>query len=39
MIKRDLLARYLEPLLRGDRKACRAVIEEALKEYFMKHPG
>ena len=31
MIKQDTLARYLEPLLRGDRKACRAVIEEALQ--------
>ena len=31
MIKNNLLARYLEPLLRGDRKACRAVIEEALQ--------
>ncbi|MHC4119936.1 MAG: cobalamin B12-binding domain-containing protein [Planctomycetota bacterium] len=31
MIKQDLLARYLEPLLRGDRKACRAVIEEAMQ--------
>ncbi len=31
MIKENLLARYLEPLLQGDRKACRAVIEEALQ--------
>ena len=31
MVKRDILARYLEPLLRGDRRACRAVIEEALQ--------
>ncbi|MEJ2702793.1 MAG: B12-binding domain-containing protein [Sedimentisphaerales bacterium] len=31
MIKNDFLARYLEPLLRGDRRACRAVIEEALQ--------
>jgi methanogenic corrinoid protein MtbC1 len=31
MIKQDILARYLEPLLRGDRRACRAVIEEALQ--------
>jgi len=31
MIKQDILARYLQPLLRGDRKACRAVIEEALQ--------
>ncbi len=31
MIKRNTLARYLEPLLRGDRRACRSVIEEALQ--------
>ena len=31
MIKEEMLARYLEPLLRGDRKACRAVIEEAMQ--------
>jgi methanogenic corrinoid protein MtbC1 len=31
IIERNILARYLEPLLRGDRKACRAVIEEALQ--------
>jgi methanogenic corrinoid protein MtbC1 len=31
MIKEDILERYLESLLRGDRKACRAVIEEALQ--------
>ena len=31
MIEQDILARYLEPLLRGDRRACRAVIEEALQ--------
>jgi len=31
MIRQDILARYLEPLLRGDRKACRAVIEESLQ--------
>jgi len=31
MVKQDTLARYLEPLLRGDRKACRAVIEEILQ--------
>ncbi len=31
MIKQNTLARYLEPLLRGDRKACRAVIEEILQ--------
>ncbi len=31
MVKQDILARYLEPLLRGDRIACRAVIEEALQ--------
>lgn len=31
MVKRELLARYLEPLLSGDRKGCRSVIEEALQ--------
>ena len=31
MIEEKILARYLEPLLRGDRKACRAVIEETLQ--------
>jgi len=31
MVKEDMLARYLEPLLRGDRKGCRAVIEEAMQ--------
>ncbi len=31
MVKQELLARYLEPLLRGDRKGCRAVIEESLQ--------
>jgi len=31
MVKEDILARYLQPLLRGDRKACRAVIEETLQ--------
>jgi methanogenic corrinoid protein MtbC1 len=31
MIKQDMLARYLEPLLRGDRRACRSVIEEAMQ--------
>ena len=31
MVKKDILARYLEPLLRGDRRGCRAVIEEALQ--------
>ena len=31
MVKEEILARYLEPLLRGDRKACRAVIEETLQ--------
>ena len=31
MVKQELLVRYLEPLLRGDRKACRGVIEEALQ--------
>jgi methanogenic corrinoid protein MtbC1 len=31
MVRQDILERYLEPLLRGDRKACRAVIEESLQ--------
>lgn len=31
MIKENILARYLEPLLKGDRKACRSVIEETLQ--------
>jgi methanogenic corrinoid protein MtbC1 len=31
MVKEETLARYLEPLLRGDRTACRGVIEEALQ--------
>ncbi len=31
MVKKDFLARYLQPLLRGDRTACRAVIEESLQ--------
>ncbi|HCO92648.1 MAG TPA: hypothetical protein DIU00_01645 [Phycisphaerales bacterium] len=31
MVKEQMLARYLEPLLRGDRKGCRAVIEEAMQ--------
>ncbi len=31
MLKEGTLERYLEPLLRGDRKSCRVVIEEALQ--------
>ncbi len=31
MVKEEMLARYLEPLIRGDRRACRSVIEEALQ--------
>jgi methanogenic corrinoid protein MtbC1 len=31
MLKKGVLDRYLEALLRGDRKACRAVIEETLQ--------
>jgi methanogenic corrinoid protein MtbC1 len=31
MIKKDVLQRYLKGLLQGDRKACRAVIEETLQ--------
>jgi methanogenic corrinoid protein MtbC1 len=32
MIKEDIITRYLEPLLRGDRKSCRVVIEETLQK-------
>ncbi len=32
MVEQDVLARYLEPLLRGDRKACRSVVEEVLQK-------
>ena len=31
MVKEDVLARYLAPLLRGDRAACRSVVEETLQ--------
>jgi len=31
VIGKGILARYLEPLLRGDRQACRAVVEETLQ--------
>ncbi len=31
MITEQTLAKYLAPLLRGDRQACRRVIEEALQ--------
>jgi len=31
MVNEDILARYLEPLLRGDKRACQAVIEETLQ--------
>ena len=31
MIKKDILERYLRALLHGDRKACRAVIEETMQ--------
>jgi MerR family transcriptional regulator, light-induced transcriptional regulator len=31
MVEQETLARYLEPLLRGDRKGCRLVIEEILQ--------
>jgi MerR family transcriptional regulator, light-induced transcriptional regulator len=31
MVKEDVLARYLAPLLRGDRRACRCVVEETLQ--------
>jgi MerR family transcriptional regulator, light-induced transcriptional regulator len=32
MIEQDILARYLQPLLKGDRKSCRAVIEETMQK-------
>jgi MerR family transcriptional regulator, light-induced transcriptional regulator len=32
MIEQEIIARYLEPLLRGDRKACRSVIEETMQK-------
>ncbi len=31
MVKEDVLARYLAPLLQGDRRACRSVVEETLQ--------
>jgi methanogenic corrinoid protein MtbC1 len=31
MVKEDVLARYLEPLLHGDRKGCRGIVEETLQ--------
>ncbi|MHC4155298.1 MAG: B12-binding domain-containing protein, partial [Planctomycetota bacterium] len=31
MIGNDILARYLDAVLRGDRPACRRAIEEALQ--------
>ncbi len=31
MVKEDVLARYLEALLQGDRKACRSVVEETMQ--------
>lgn len=31
MVKEDVVARYIESLLKGDRQACRAVVEETLK--------
>ncbi len=31
MVKEDALARYLEALLRGDRKGCRCIIEETMQ--------
>ncbi len=32
MIEQEVFARYLEPLLRGDRKSCRTVIEESMQK-------
>jgi len=31
MVKEDVLARYLEALLHGDRRACRSVVEETMQ--------
>jgi methanogenic corrinoid protein MtbC1 len=31
MVKEDALARYMEALLKGDRKGCRSVVEETLQ--------
>ncbi len=31
MIKEEILARYMEALLQGDRRACRSVVEETLQ--------
>jgi len=31
MVKEDVVARYIEALLQGDRRACRSVIEETLQ--------
>ncbi len=31
MVKEDVLARYLEALLQGDRKTCRSVVEETMQ--------
>jgi len=32
MIEQELIARYLQPLLKGDRKGCRSVIEETMQK-------
>jgi len=32
MLKEEVLSRYLEALLRGDRKTCRAVVEQTLQK-------
>ena len=37
MIKEDILARYLEALLQGDRQRCRSVIEETLQSGVPAH--
>jgi methanogenic corrinoid protein MtbC1 len=31
MVKEDVIARYMEALLQGDRKACRSVVEETMQ--------
>ncbi|MBN2181630.1 MAG: cobalamin-dependent protein [Sedimentisphaerales bacterium] len=37
MVTQDVLARYLEPLLRGDRKGCRLVVEEVMQKGIPAH--
>jgi methanogenic corrinoid protein MtbC1 len=37
MVKEDVLTRYLEALIRGDRAMCRSVIEETLQRGIPAH--